>query len=198
MNFMPDRTCLAFDPAPDGFAYALIQASGKQFVRIETGQIKGTGKWSHLINTLQSLEAEHLPSLVAVETVSGGISKARLDRTRNPAGINMQELISTATCAGVLVGAARNPDRVFQMPANNQHEPLKSWRMHLTRLRFADDAAVAQSLNVWLASGLPVKGHRTVSSGPYDSGKMTQTVYVDNNHKRDALGLAVIALALTT
>lgn len=154
------------------------------YERVDTGEFKGRPREGR--RTIRALCEEFQPSVVAVETIGGYLSAERQARQRTAAW-DLQDLVNAAFWSGLIVGVLPDPDAAFTMPANNTPRSRHSWRVHLTGSTRAGDAHVAQALNAFLHGGLPVRGKR----------KDRSPIYRDNNHRRDALGLGVVALALT-
>jgi hypothetical protein len=198
MTERPERTCLAFDPSPTGFAYGFVrQKTGRAFERIETGDVDRLDL-TNTRNTILDLYDRMKPDVCAVESVAGFLSTKRLDNQFRKDAMDIQSLVDTALFAGIIAASLPDPASVVLMPANNKGKSLKSWRYHLTGRPTSGDDAVTAALNVYLIGKLPVKSHRMVSESPHNERKMQQTVYRDNVHKRDALGLAIVALLVTS
>lgn len=189
---------LAFDPHAHGFAYAVVEELPRTrpphphevgrlrqgaYVRVQTGEYKGELRDGR--RTIRALCDEFKPAIVAVETVGGYLSAERQARQRSSAW-DLQDLVNASFWAGLIAGVLPNPDAAFLMPANNTPRSRQAWRLHLTGSMRAGDAHVAQALNAYLQGGLPLRGKR----------KDRTPIYQDNNHRRDALGLAVVALGV--
>ncbi|WP_155300629.1 hypothetical protein [Deinococcus kurensis] len=176
------KTCLAFDPAPNGYAYAVSSYDGRAFTLVDSGERAGTR--TELRAHIRTLVDTHAPTITAVEGVAGFISAARQSRQRSP-NWDISDLVQTAVTAGFLQGVLLGMTRAapFTLPANNAGR-RPSWRAHLTRDHRAGDKEVAHALNFHLRGGLPVKARKADG---------TVHAYAISNHVRDALGLAVVA-----
>lgn len=195
---------LAFDPSPDGFAFAVVALrEGMRPHALAAYERRATGEFKvvqgpsirRAREVFHTLLSDYHPTIIAVEGVAGYLSQKRVERQRSTS-FDLSTLVDTAIWAGMLIGFAPNPDKVFTLPANGSGHQT-SWRFLLTGNRKADDAAVAGSLNAYLHGGLDVLARRTVKVKGAPGVTAPQTVYRDNNHKRDAMGLAVTAILAT-
>lgn len=194
---MSGRVALAFDPSPTGYTWAVVRETPKGrgpggIERVDVGTVEGVGidaakaEYARLIET-------YAPVRIAVEGVAGYLSAERQSRQRGT-GWDIQALISTAMWAGTLIGWAAQPDKVLVLPANAMGRSGQSWRYYLTGRHGAGDADVSRALDFALDGGLKVRSVRTVPVKGAPGVTQKQTVYADNDHKRDAMGLGIVAL----
>lgn len=175
---------LSVDTSDTGGTYSVLgfQGTDELYDLLESGDIE-VSDLSKARSQIQQLWERICPSLVAVETIAGYISQARIKRTNNVYNLDLQDLCNAGFWSGFFVACMPDPKQVFCLPANNK--PGKpSWRLYLTRNYRAGNKEVAHSLNFWLRGGIPVRSK---------SLKTGITTYKVNDHVRDASGLGVIA-----
>lgn len=196
---MTGRIALAFDPSNKGFSYGVIEERPRTRPALphEIGRLRtagydrlatGTFSGGHSAGRreVRRLIDTWKPDVIAVETMGGYLSAERQERQRTSAW-NIQDLLDCASWSGSIIAVLPDPDACFRMPANNTPRSRDAWRLHLTGTARAGDRHVIQALNACLIESLPVRGRK----------KDRTPIYHDNDHKRDAMGLGIVALVHT-
>lgn len=179
------RRSLAFDTAPDGYAFGVIRRLGHcEFEYEESGGVTGLSK-EEIVREARALYQRVAPDLLAVEGFSGFVSSARLLRMRR--SLDISSLMDAAQVTGMLVAALPSPQSTVTLPANGANGDIHQWRYWLTGMYRQGDKGVALALDRMLRGGLPRRGKR----------KDGTPIYAVDNHQRDALGLALAAWLYT-